>query len=76
MSPRAAATLLTGAEPNIPPNSRVMRMAAAFLLHAVAMENTPRKNIAGRIPHRRPQISAIGAQQSGPNANPRLCHQH
>jgi len=72
ISPRAADTLLTGADPNTPPKNRVMKIAAAFLLVAVPIDAIPRKNMAGSIPHLLPQISDTGAQHSGPRANPAL----
>ena len=72
MSPRAAETLLTGADPKMPPKKRVINTDAAFLLVAVPIEKRPRQNTAGSKLHLRPQISEIGAQHSGPRAKPTL----
>ncbi len=72
MSPSAAETLLTGADPNKPPKNRVTKTAAAFLLVAVPMEKRPRQNIAGNMLTFLPHNSDTGAQQRGPRANPRL----
>lgn len=72
MSPRAAETLLMDAEPNTPAKKRVMNMDWAFLLVAVPMEKMASPNIAGSIDHLLPQISEMGAQHKGPNANPSL----
>jgi hypothetical protein len=72
ISPNAAATLLTGADPNNPAKKRVMNIVSAFLATAVAIENSPKTNIAGNIDNLRPHISDIGAQHKGPNANPML----
>ena len=75
MSPRAAETLLTGADPKMPPKKRVINTDAAFLLVAVPIEKRPRQNTAGSKLHLRPHISEIGAQHSGPRAKPTLfCH--
>jgi hypothetical protein len=67
-----APTLLTGDEANRPPKYRVMRRDWMFLLVAVPIENNPTASMGGRRDMRRPQSSDIGAQQRGPNANPRL----
>jgi hypothetical protein len=72
MSPSAAATLLTGALPNSPAMSRVINIVWAFLATAVPIEKSPKANRAGSIDHLLPQISDIGAQHKGPNANPTL----
>jgi hypothetical protein len=72
ISPNAADTLATGAEPNMPSKNRVMKMDCGFLLVAVPIEKSPRQNIAGSIDIRRPHISETGAQRIGPNAKPRL----
>jgi len=44
ISPRAADTLDTGAEPKTPAKNRVMKMDWAFLLVAVPIENNLLKN--------------------------------
>ena len=54
MSPKAAGTLLMGADAKMPPKKRVMKIAAAFLLVAVPILNNPRMKIAGSMPIRRP----------------------
>lgn len=72
MSPMIAPTLLTGDEANSPAKYLVIRTDWIFLLVAVPIENNPTA-IIGKIKEtRRPHSSEIGAQQSGPNANPRL----
>ena len=72
MSPSAADTLLTGADPNTPAKKRVMNAAAAVSLVAVPIEKRPRQNIAGKRLHRRPQTSETGAHKRGPNSKPML----
>lgn len=67
-----APTLLTGDEANSPPKYRVIRTDCMFLLVAVPIENNPTASIGGSKDTRRPQSSDSGAQQRGPNANPRL----
>lgn len=69
-SPKAAETLLIGADPKRPPRKRVMKIASAFRLTAVAMLKTPMMKTAGKIDTLRPYNSLIGAQRSGPNAKP------
>jgi hypothetical protein len=49
-----------------------MKIVSTFLATAVAMENSPKRNIAGNIETLLPHISDIGAQHKGPKANPRL----
>lgn len=72
MSPMIAPTLLTGDEANNPAKYRVIRTDWMFWLVAAPIENSPTA-IIGKIKEtRRPHSSEIGAQQSGPNANPRL----
>jgi hypothetical protein len=72
MSPRAAVTLLIGAEPKSPAKKRVTNTEGAFSLTAVAMEKRARQKTAGRILTLRPQISEIGAQMMGPTIKPTL----
>jgi hypothetical protein len=72
MSPKAAETLLTGAEPKSPAKNRVMKTDWAFLLVAVPMEKSPRQKTAGNMESLLPQSSDTGAQHKGPKANPRL----
>ena len=72
MSPNAADTLLTGADPKTPPKNLVIKMAAGVLLVAVPIEKRPRQNIAGSILHFRPQTSLIGAHSEGPKAKPSM----
>jgi hypothetical protein len=52
--------LLTVAEPNKPVKTRARKMEVAFLLVAVPMEKRPRTKKAGRMLHRRLQISKLG----------------
>ena len=54
MSPKAAGTLLIGAEAKIPPKNRVIKMLSAFLLVAVPILKSPSMKTAGSIPMRRP----------------------
>jgi hypothetical protein len=54
ISPRAAGTLLIGAEANIPPKKRVRKIAVALRLVAVPILNNPRMKMAGNMPIRRP----------------------
>lgn len=72
ISPRAAVTLLTGAEPKTPLMKRVMNKVAAFLLAPVPIANIPEQNSAGRRLQRLPQTSETGAHISGPKAKPSL----
>lgn len=72
ISPNAAATFDTGAEPNKPAKKRVMKIVWAFLPTAVAIEKSPKQTIAGNKDILLPQISETGAQHNGPKANPRL----
>jgi hypothetical protein len=65
MSPKAAVTLLIGAEPKKPAQKRVMNTEAVFLLRAVPMESMARQKTAGRMLTLRPQISETGAQLDG-----------
>lgn len=72
MSPMIAPTLLTGDEANSPAKYLVIKTDWMFWLVAAPIENNPTA-IIGKIKEtRRPHSSEIGAQQSGPNANPRL----
>lgn len=72
ISPKAAETLLTGADPKIPPKNRVMNNDAGDWLVAVPILNNARTYIAGKMLHLRPKSSLIGAHNNGPMAKPRM----
>jgi hypothetical protein len=67
-----APTLLTGDEANNPPKYLVIKTDCMFSLVAVPIENSPTTIIGRSKDIRLPHSSDIGAQQSGPQANPRL----
>jgi hypothetical protein len=71
MSPSAADTLLTGAEPKTPEKNLETNTLWIFWLVAVAILKQPSATKAGSILHLLPQISLTGPQQDGPKANPR-----
>jgi hypothetical protein len=72
MSPRAAVTLLIGADPKKPVKNRVTNTDAAFVLREVPIAKSAWQKTAGRILTRRPQISDMGAQMMGPKMKPTL----
>lgn len=72
MSPRAAGTLLIGAEANMPPINRVTSKLVMFLLVALPMLKRPYTKTAGSMAHLRPYVSLMGAQNMGPKAQPRF----
>ena len=68
----AADTLLTGAEPKMPPEESCNEMEVAFSLVTVTRDDQAKQNIAGNMDHLRPHISEIATHKRGPKANHRL----
>jgi hypothetical protein len=72
MSPKAAVTLLIGADPKNPAKKRVTKIEDASLLTPVAIQKRAWQNTGGRILTLRPHISDMGAQIMGPSIKPSL----